>query len=312
MKSSFIKSLMNSLNSRKRKRERGLSGGFFMKKESNGIGENKNSKKISKNNKIISSILAVIMCCQSFVGANPNSDNRKFVSDKGIDNSPTADGSEEDDEVKDIKIKENNNSSSLIRNSLDALLVAAMGGFWFYGTKNNEEIAKLNEKLSEEVLELGFLNYNDAKIFTFALGKKIVIRKNEGGESKTFFCSLNRNFDTVSSILGCARECFFDDASYEVFGEEIRKAENKIKEELKGMEPYSRFVYNVATDQEDISELTTQEKLAEKLLELLSKCKPEFRLTGFFLTLKEKESGKDIGDIFVSEELARSVILANT
>ncbi|BED92232.1 MAG: hypothetical protein CfP315_0838 [Candidatus Improbicoccus pseudotrichonymphae] len=40
-----------------------------MKKESNGIGENKNSKKINKNNKIISSILAVTMCCQSFVGA---------------------------------------------------------------------------------------------------------------------------------------------------------------------------------------------------------------------------------------------------
>ncbi|BED92187.1 MAG: hypothetical protein CfP315_0786 [Candidatus Improbicoccus pseudotrichonymphae] len=40
-----------------------------MKKESNGIGENKNSKKISKNNKIISSVLAITMCCQSFVGA---------------------------------------------------------------------------------------------------------------------------------------------------------------------------------------------------------------------------------------------------
>ncbi|BED92283.1 MAG: hypothetical protein CfP315_0897 [Candidatus Improbicoccus pseudotrichonymphae] len=38
-----------------------------MKKE-NSIDDNKNSKKISKNNKIISSILAVVMCCQSFVG----------------------------------------------------------------------------------------------------------------------------------------------------------------------------------------------------------------------------------------------------
>ncbi|BED91899.1 MAG: hypothetical protein CfP315_0444 [Candidatus Improbicoccus pseudotrichonymphae] len=70
MKNKFIKSLMNSLNSRERERERERSlGGFFMKKESNGIGENKNSKKINKNNKIISSILAVVMCCQSFVGA---------------------------------------------------------------------------------------------------------------------------------------------------------------------------------------------------------------------------------------------------
>ncbi|BED92013.1 MAG: hypothetical protein CfP315_0582 [Candidatus Improbicoccus pseudotrichonymphae] len=41
-----------------------------MKKESNGIGENKNSKKISKNNKIISSILAVAMCFQPVVVIN--------------------------------------------------------------------------------------------------------------------------------------------------------------------------------------------------------------------------------------------------
>ncbi|BED92314.1 MAG: hypothetical protein CfP315_0939 [Candidatus Improbicoccus pseudotrichonymphae] len=41
-----------------------------MKKESNGIGENKNSKKISKNNKIISSILAVIMYFQPVVVIN--------------------------------------------------------------------------------------------------------------------------------------------------------------------------------------------------------------------------------------------------
>ncbi|BED92304.1 MAG: hypothetical protein CfP315_0924 [Candidatus Improbicoccus pseudotrichonymphae] len=165
MKNNFIKSLMNSLNSRKRKRERERSlRGFFMKKESNGIGENKNSKKINKNNKIISSILAVIMCCQSFVGANPNSDNREFVSDKGIDNSPTADGSEEEEDEEDeekkeekkedIKIKENN-SSSLIRNSLGALLVAAMGGWWFYVTKNkdlkskNEEIERLKKEFKE-------------------------------------------------------------------------------------------------------------------------------------------------------------------
>ncbi|BED91529.1 MAG: hypothetical protein CfP315_0017 [Candidatus Improbicoccus pseudotrichonymphae] len=66
MKNKLIKSLMNSLNSREREVSQ---GDLSMKKESNGIGENKNSKKISKNNKIISSILAIVMCCQSFVGA---------------------------------------------------------------------------------------------------------------------------------------------------------------------------------------------------------------------------------------------------
>ncbi|BED92073.1 MAG: hypothetical protein CfP315_0654 [Candidatus Improbicoccus pseudotrichonymphae] len=92
MKNKFIKSLMNSLNSRERERERGLSGDLSMKKESNGIGENKNSKKISKNNKIISSILAVVMCCQSFVGAvSLNTDGKvnvvepARVDDMGID-----------------------------------------------------------------------------------------------------------------------------------------------------------------------------------------------------------------------------------
>ncbi|BED91757.1 MAG: Rab family GTPase [Candidatus Improbicoccus pseudotrichonymphae] len=162
MKNKFIKSLMNSLNSREREREREREvsqGDLSMKKESNGIGENKNSKKINKNNKIISSILAVIMCCQSFVGANPNSDNREFVSDKVIDNNPAADGSEKEEEkeedkedkedkeeVKDIKSKKNN-SSSLIRNSLDALLsIAAMSGWWFYVTKNKSEKIVLKEK----------------------------------------------------------------------------------------------------------------------------------------------------------------------
>ncbi|BED92116.1 MAG: hypothetical protein CfP315_0702 [Candidatus Improbicoccus pseudotrichonymphae] len=47
MKNKFIKSLM-----RKEK-----------------ISNNENNKKISKNNKIISSILAIVMCCQPLVGA---------------------------------------------------------------------------------------------------------------------------------------------------------------------------------------------------------------------------------------------------
>ncbi|BED91798.1 MAG: hypothetical protein CfP315_0329 [Candidatus Improbicoccus pseudotrichonymphae] len=70
-----------------------------MKKESNGIGENKNSKKISKNNKIISSILAVVMCCQSFVGA--------------VDPPLAVDGSEFVEPVgKDLKNDNNNLESS--------------------------------------------------------------------------------------------------------------------------------------------------------------------------------------------------------
>ncbi|BED91582.1 MAG: hypothetical protein CfP315_0081 [Candidatus Improbicoccus pseudotrichonymphae] len=354
MKNNFIKSLMNSFNLREREREVSQ-GDLSMKKEK--ISNNENNKKISKNNKIISSILAVAMCCQSFVGANPNSDNREFVSDEGIDNNQTADGSEEDDEVKDIKSKKNN-SSSLIRNSLDVLLVAAMGSWWFYGTKNkdkdlkskNEEIGRLEkefekkdkelegknrelgeeieklkkelekierleEESSEDILEkeyfkLDFLEYKGKRIFTFALGKKMVIRKDEEDKGETLFYSLSSNFGGISTVFVCARRYFYSDTNYEIFDGEIRKAENKIKGELENMEPYSRFVYNVAIGREDISELTTEEKLAEKLCGLLSECESKFRLTGFYLTLRN--SGKKIGDILVPQELAESVISANS
>ncbi|BED91965.1 MAG: hypothetical protein CfP315_0524 [Candidatus Improbicoccus pseudotrichonymphae] len=81
-----------------------------MRKESNGIGENKNSKKISKNNKIISSILAVIMCCQSLVGAvKPDSqpvDSKEMDSKETVEimESKDKDGveiSEDEDDVKE-------------------------------------------------------------------------------------------------------------------------------------------------------------------------------------------------------------------
>ncbi|BED92300.1 MAG: hypothetical protein CfP315_0920 [Candidatus Improbicoccus pseudotrichonymphae] len=69
-----------------------------MKKE-NSIDDNKNSKKISKNNKIISSILAVIMCCRSLVGA--------------VDPPLAVDGSEFVEPVgKDLKNDNNNLESS--------------------------------------------------------------------------------------------------------------------------------------------------------------------------------------------------------
>ncbi|BED91525.1 MAG: hypothetical protein CfP315_0013 [Candidatus Improbicoccus pseudotrichonymphae] len=165
-----------------------------MKKESNGIGENKNSKKISKNNKIISSILAITMCCQSFVGANPNSDNREFVSDDGIDNSPAADRSEEDDGVKDIKSK-GNNSSSLIRNSLDALLVAAMGSWWFYGTKNKSEKSVLKEK-NEKIQQLE-LKREESEKEKAALRKEIEESNQQSSETNKKMQKLEQQYEKL-------------------------------------------------------------------------------------------------------------------
>ncbi|BED91849.1 MAG: hypothetical protein CfP315_0382 [Candidatus Improbicoccus pseudotrichonymphae] len=112
MKNKFIKSLMNSLDSRERERERERSGGFFMKKESNGIGENKNSKKISKNNKIISSILVVAMCCQSFVGV-VTSDSQLVDSKKTVETTECGDLEDKNDD------KENDEDENENKNEVD-------------------------------------------------------------------------------------------------------------------------------------------------------------------------------------------------
>ncbi|BED91572.1 MAG: hypothetical protein CfP315_0071 [Candidatus Improbicoccus pseudotrichonymphae] len=85
-----------------------------MKKESNGIGENKNSKKINKNNKIISSILAVIMCCQSFVGAVGSDDRLVDSSKKTVETTKCEDNvkvSEDKSNVKENDKNENGDES---------------------------------------------------------------------------------------------------------------------------------------------------------------------------------------------------------
>ncbi|BED91736.1 MAG: hypothetical protein CfP315_0254 [Candidatus Improbicoccus pseudotrichonymphae] len=105
-----------------------------MKKESNGIGENKNSKKISKNNKIISSILAVVMCCQSFVGAvgPPLAvDGSEFVEPVGKDlkndNNNLESSSEDENNYKDGENKnseDENSENENINNSKSLSILA--------------------------------------------------------------------------------------------------------------------------------------------------------------------------------------------
>ncbi|BED92101.1 MAG: hypothetical protein CfP315_0685 [Candidatus Improbicoccus pseudotrichonymphae] len=129
-----------------------------MKKESNGIGENKNSKKINKNNKIISFILAIVMCCQPFVGANPNSDNREFVSDKGINNSPAADGFEEKDK-EDKEEEDSRKSKGIFEKIKDNCFKLAVGALGIVGIicifcrKDKKQMENQNYELEEENLE---------------------------------------------------------------------------------------------------------------------------------------------------------------
>ncbi|BED91910.1 MAG: hypothetical protein CfP315_0457 [Candidatus Improbicoccus pseudotrichonymphae] len=296
-----------------------------MKKE-NSIDDNKNSKKISKNNKIISSILAVIMCCQSFVGANPNSDNREFVSDKVIDNSPTADGSEEEDEEdeekkeekkEDIKIKENN-SSSLIRNSLGALLVAAMSGWWFYVTKNkdlkskNEEIERLKKKLEEKDKELEKIckpdtesdaevkeeEYLGTKYITFNVGERV---KRYG---RTFFRNLTDVTDTMS-VRFTDNENNKKLVCYESV--HIRVTCSKSKQnynDYKQLSDYSKYIWNIVENglggllsaSEELKELgiTRASQLKKHLEDLLvsdQKVGPNFRFTNIFIFFSNEERG---------------------
>ncbi|BED91573.1 MAG: hypothetical protein CfP315_0072 [Candidatus Improbicoccus pseudotrichonymphae] len=186
MKNSFIKSLMNSLNSRERERERSLRG-FFMKKESNGIGENKNSKKISKNNKIISSILAVVMCCQSLVGAVDlplTVDDSKFVEPVGKDlendNDNLESSSEDENNYKDGEGENSeaeNNENKNINNSKSfsilakvcigvgsgvGFIVAAVVADYLIGNRYTVEISNSRYPIFEIDFEnLGFYSKKD-------------------------------------------------------------------------------------------------------------------------------------------------------
>ncbi|BED92020.1 MAG: Rab family GTPase [Candidatus Improbicoccus pseudotrichonymphae] len=109
-----------------------------MKKESNGVGENKNSKKINKNNKIISSILAVVMCCQSFVGAGPplNTDNTVDIVESSIsknenENENGLKGSEDDNENSNVKedgSDNNKKSKGILEKIKDNCFELAVGG----------------------------------------------------------------------------------------------------------------------------------------------------------------------------------------
>ncbi|BED92183.1 MAG: hypothetical protein CfP315_0781 [Candidatus Improbicoccus pseudotrichonymphae] len=159
MKNNFIKSLVNSLNSRKRKRKRKREvsqGDLSMKKESNGIGENKNSKKISKNNKIISSILAVAMCCQSLVGAvKPDS---QLVDSKEIDSKKNVEITEDKNENKDESKKDDavNKSKwllilwlSILAKTIAGISVLGVGALVIYdaiSSKKKEEEPMIGEE----------------------------------------------------------------------------------------------------------------------------------------------------------------------
>ncbi|BED91987.1 MAG: Rab family GTPase [Candidatus Improbicoccus pseudotrichonymphae] len=136
-----------------------------MKKE-NSIDDNKNNKKINKSNKIISSVLAVVMCCQSFVGAGPplNTDNTVDIVESSIsknenENENGLKGSEDDNENSNVKEdgSDNNKKSKgileKIKDNYVGLAVSGLGlvvlcaaGFalWFRKLNDKEPHSEIN------------------------------------------------------------------------------------------------------------------------------------------------------------------------
>ncbi|BED92071.1 MAG: hypothetical protein CfP315_0651 [Candidatus Improbicoccus pseudotrichonymphae] len=186
MKNKFIKSLMNSLNSRKK--ERGLSGDLSMKKESNGIGENKNSKKISKNNKIISSILAVIMCCQPLVmgvvdgGDMVQTIGKKIMRDGVAEpmNSDNADDDDDDDIENNIENGDGDHNSipKENQNRTGGLLVKFGSIFGFgsvFGILSTLLVNNLLvRKRKRNRIEKGSITINEKEYLTCNIGKLVV------------------------------------------------------------------------------------------------------------------------------------------
>ncbi|BED91890.1 MAG: hypothetical protein CfP315_0433 [Candidatus Improbicoccus pseudotrichonymphae] len=314
MKNNFIKSLMNSLNSRererekerkrerekerKRERERERSfGGFFMKKESNGIGENKNSKKINKNNKIISSILAVIMCCQSFVGAFVSDDqlvdNRKTVEImEGKDNDVKENDKGEDEGGNENKIK----NKSLIDkfNELSGLAKAGFGticsipgvgalvcvvryaispigkikiGGKYYKTCN------IGRLVDEDVFNGGRCENLDESGSLCEFKESIRKSMGGGGEQKSIRVSFCHPGESDSAKIG-----------------DVKK---KVMEQLES--EYSKFIYRIITKEKVAKNITTKSR--RHAYELLRQAGPGFRLVNIVI------NGYGIQFFLVPEEL---------
>ncbi|BED91720.1 MAG: hypothetical protein CfP315_0236 [Candidatus Improbicoccus pseudotrichonymphae] len=304
MKNKFIKSLMNSLNSRERERERGLSGDLSMKKESNGIGENKNSKKISKNNKIISSILAVVMCCQSLVGAvKPDS---QLVDSKETDSKETVeimegkdkDGVEisedkndvkenDEDEGEDENEDKSKNKSFLVKAiGIGASALAVVGTLIVVvrqcakcssGTdeleEDTEEDMGDDSSIETETVKIGGVEYQ-----TYNIGERL------GGDGDEIrFKNLWIGYEYPFGIYDFTPEItkYGNETLQEV------KVKPDCENEIGDLSSYSKFIVSIIRDGDYLSTYLKNKKIDENNIKsiVLHACKlleerndPEFRL----------------------------------
>ncbi|BED91759.1 MAG: hypothetical protein CfP315_0284 [Candidatus Improbicoccus pseudotrichonymphae] len=296
MKSKFIKSLMNSFNSRERERERSL-GCFFMKKESNGIGENKNSKKISKNNKIISSILAVAMCCQSFVVAvKPDEfvgNNDGIVEEtKGkedVDGNTGEDREDNEDKSGSIidKIK---NLSDFVKYGLGLISGVLIGRIGVRASCNKDVFEK--DFFNKYVLGLKFLGVKLGSINffipTFNIGEKIGEKK-ENEFTNTCFLHAYKfsKYDIGIRDLVCDSIKFYGDEKEVILGantryyifdsdffERVFEMET-VKSEAEKLSQYSQSICKLIMKGKQINSEDTDLKGA---LKYLNECESSFRV----------------------------------
>ncbi|BED91579.1 MAG: hypothetical protein CfP315_0078 [Candidatus Improbicoccus pseudotrichonymphae] len=266
-----------------------------MRKESNGIGENKNSKKISKNNKIISSILAIIMCCQPLVGAVGSGgqlvDNKKTV---GIMKYKDEDGVEIPENENDVKENDKGEGEGENKNKI----------------KNKSLIDKFNELSG--LAKAGFGTICSIPgvgalvcVVRYAISCRVTIGKIKIGEKYYKTCNIGRLVNKVDDGFGGK---YFENLgkfglikfkkSIRVLmggGEEqksifvsfhhpdennsvkIDGVKKKVMKQLKS--EYSKFIYRMITGEKAVENITKFHAY-----ELLCKAGPGFRLVNIVIS----------------------------
>ncbi|BED91752.1 MAG: hypothetical protein CfP315_0275 [Candidatus Improbicoccus pseudotrichonymphae] len=164
-----------------------------MKKEK--ISNNENNKKINKNNKIISSILAVIMCCQPLVGAvAPDS---QLVDSKETVEMMEGKDENEDESKKNDAVDKSEGFSSLAKTIFGVGVLGAiiLGSYYIYNaikSIGSEWVEIRNESYSTHSIgkrienDIGFENLVVGTNYGDVLGISEFVDKISGDYSKAF------------------------------------------------------------------------------------------------------------------------------
>ncbi|BED92005.1 MAG: hypothetical protein CfP315_0573 [Candidatus Improbicoccus pseudotrichonymphae] len=262
-----------------------------MKKESNGIGENKNSKKISKNNKIISSILAVAMCCQSFVvDVKPDSqlvNTVEIMKYKDEGNEDENDVKENDEDENDDKSKKGDmvDKSKELLDLAETIAVVGVLGVGVLVVYNAIKVVynaiKTVKIVSPKTVKIGNIKYQ-----TYNIGKGSV--RDDG---KILFENL---------LIGYSKDEYFMGIYGFSFGVGLSSGYSpgvvpNCKSKSKKLSSYSEFIFKIIQGGDSLSTYLKTKNIDENNMEsvVLYACKlleklndPEFRLVNVYVKFK--------------------------